>query len=250
MNDPQTVTPVEICRWANQPAAGDDAPVYVEDTPDRPLAALAACQVVLPIGGLERARLLLSAGCPTVFIGAAALADASIVGHLAKEFGSARLGVFVRTRRMSVSWTIDRVSNADFKCITPSLCEPSWEILDGQGAPTGTLAGWWLAEMARLGAGNILIHTAIDDDQDLNICATLIEKLGERTLISLAESDTCPLRALVELAGVRRFVLPPNRFADDPEVIALRDAARPPTPAIAAAADGLTEQPAAEGAFA
>lgn len=231
MSHPET-TPVEICCWANAKAAGSAAPVFVVDKLERPLDELSGCHVVMPIGSLDRGRLLLSHDFPTVFIGAAALADASIIDTLAKEFGSERLGVFVRTQRMKVSWAIDRVSNADFKFVAPSICEPCWEILDGQGAPTGTLARWWLQEMAKRGAGKFLVHTAIDDDHDLNICATLIEQLGDQTLISLAEGDTCPLQALVDLAGVRRFVLSPRRFNGDAEVIAMRESAPTSAPPI------------------
>ena len=106
----------------------------------------------MPDGDGAHARALLLAGAPCVFIGEAALRDSALVEALVAEFGSKRIGLYVPVRRMQVNWSMDAVSNADFRVMTPSVCEPCWEILRADGSRSGTHAGWWIGEMFRLGA--------------------------------------------------------------------------------------------------
>lgn len=94
---------------------------------------------------------------------------------------------------MSVSWSLDRVSNADFKCLTPSLPQPAWEVLTSAGVGTGTLADWWIGQMRTLGAGTVLVSLTHAEDADLAICAGLVEDCGET--LWLAPPDECAVPA-------------------------------------------------------
>lgn len=164
--------------------------------------------VVMVQGPEARARELLQAGVPRVFLGEAALKDASAVGRLAAEFGVARIGVYAAARRMNVNWGLDTVSNADFRFMMPSRCEPCWEILGPSGSPTGTELGWWIGEMYKLGASAALVRADVLDDGDLNLLAVLAARHGERLWFGPLD-DTAPrLEDWIDLAGVRRLALP------------------------------------------
>jgi hypothetical protein len=110
--------------------------------------------------------------------------DSGAIGRLAAEYGSKRIGIYVPAKRMEVSWAIDTLSNADFKFMRPSVCEPCWEILDGAGERTGTHAAWWIGEMLSSGASSAFVRVEMEDDADLNICAALVERFGERLWLS------------------------------------------------------------------
>ena len=139
---------------------------------------------LLPSEPLSRARELLATVPGRIYLGHAALVDGAAVGRLAAEFGSERIGIYVPARRMEVSWAIDTLSNADFKFMRPSVCEPCWEILDGAGGRTGTHAAWWIGEMLSSGASSAFVRVEMEDDADLNICAGLVERFGERVWLS------------------------------------------------------------------
>ena len=72
---------------------------------------------------------------------------------------------------MAVSWSFDTVSNADFRVVTPSLCEPGWEIVRADGSATGIRVDWWLGEMKKRGIATVLVQVDVLDDTDLNLCA-------------------------------------------------------------------------------
>lgn len=151
----------------------------VFDAPGVESVARACAGIVVAHGAERRADTLLTAGARRVFIGEAAVRDSETVGRLCAAHGGERIGIFATVRRQSVSWAFDTSSNADFKTVTPSRCEPAWEVLMADGTSTGALAPWWLTAMRELGATQFLVQAAIDDDVDLNLCADLVERLGD-----------------------------------------------------------------------
>lgn len=142
--------------------------------------SLARAGVVLGAESEAIATSLLAAGISKVFVGEAALRDAGVVDRLLKRFGAARLGLHVPVQRQAMNWSFDTVSNADFRVVTPSRCEPAWEVLRASGEPSGTLANGWLDEMLRRGVQSVLLRANIRDDTDLNLCAGMVETLGNK----------------------------------------------------------------------
>jgi hypothetical protein len=136
--------------------------------------------IVLPDQDEAVARGFLEMEAPCVYLGAAALRDSGIVERLARAYGPQRVGVFLPVARMEVSWSLETQSNADFKTLAPSHCEPAWEILGNDGGRTGTLVQWWLAAMFERGASSAIIRVDIHDDTDLNLCADLVERFGDK----------------------------------------------------------------------
>lgn len=176
--------------------------------------------IVLPAGDEIRAATLLAAGAPRIFIGEAALLDSTVVDRLVAAHGGERIGIYAPARRQTVSWSFETVSNADFKTVTPSHCQPDWEVLRADGSGTGTLVAWWLKTMGELGAGAFLVRADINDDTDLNICAGLVEDLGESLWIGPL-ADTAPkLAEWVEFGQCRRLALP-DELAHRDNVLAL-----------------------------
>lgn len=178
--------------------------------------------VILPREGRERARALLAGGTPRVLLGEAALRDSTIVPALAAEFGTDRVGVYCPAQRMQVSWVMDTVSNADFRTMRPSVCEPCWEILKADGTPTGTLLGWWLGQMFERGAGLALVRADIADDADLNICAGLVEQCGPRLWLGPRQGSAPNLADWVRYGQARQLVLPAALYESHPDILAWR----------------------------
>ena len=172
-----------------------------------------ASAVLLPTEPLSRARELLAATSARIYLGHAALADSACVGRLAAQFGSARIGVYVPAKRMEVSWAIDTLSNADFKFMRPSVCEPCWEVLDASGERTGTHAAWWIGEMLAAGASSALVRVAMEDDADLNICAGLVERFGARIWVNPRDCSDAELTRWVQEGKVRQLALTADDFA-------------------------------------
>lgn len=214
---------LQVCCLAATPAEieGDEAPL-VFDAPglETQLAGLAG--VVLATGSEARAAALLDAGAARVYVGEAALLDSGAVERLVGRYGGERLGVYVPTRRMAVNWAFETVSNADFKVVAPSLCEPAWEILRADGTGTGTLAGWWIGEMAARGVQSVLLQADICDD-DLNLCAGLVETYGERICFAPPDGSRPALGEWVSYGQVRNIALPPEHYRE-------RDVLLPPEP--------------------
>ena len=177
-----------------------------------------------PEGGEAGIRAILDAGAQHVFIGEDALLDGALVGKLVTEYGSGRIGLHVPVRRMQVSWSMDIDSNADFRVMTPSVCEPCWEILRADGTRSGTHAGWWLGEMFRLGASQALIRVDIEDDADLNILAGLTERWGERLWLAPLADPAPDLEAWVALGRAVRLAVPDAIYQNSPYLTALRSA--------------------------
>ncbi|GAB4443167.1 MAG: hypothetical protein OHK0026_09760 [Rhodocyclaceae bacterium] len=193
-----------------------------------PADRAADCTVLLPSEGEERARELLGQGHAAVLLGDAALRDAELVARLAAEFGSERTGVLVPVKRMQVSWVMDAVSNADFRFMHPSICEPCWEILTSGGQRTGTLASWWMARMFERGAGLALLRADIGDDIDLNLCASLVEEFGDRLWLSPLTEAEPALEDWVRWGHAPRLALPQALYDSNGAVLAWRDAAAAP----------------------
>lgn len=160
-----------------------------------------------------------------VFIGDAALDDSTLIERLVAEFGDQRIGVWLDTAPMSVSWALETQSNADFRTVTPSMPEPCWEILASHGERTGTRADWWIGEMLARGACAALVRADLDRqgaqrDRDLNICAGLAERYGERFWLTPANASACDLADWVCYGHASRFVLPadwPGSGLPEPE---------------------------------
>lgn len=206
------------------PAPGAE-PAFVFDRPDVPADPTCVCGVILPAAGESRAHELLAGGVARVFLGEAALRDSSVVERLAGEFGAERIGVYVPAKRMAASWSLDAVSNADFKVMTPSVCEPCWEILMADGSRTGTIAGWWIGQLFKLGASAALVRVDIREDIDLNLCAGLVEQCGERLWIGPLEDEDSRFAEWVALGHATQLAVPDELFDRDEQPAALRGAA-------------------------
>ena len=189
-----------------------------------PVAVRRLSEMLPPEGGEARIRAILDAGARHIFIGEDALLDAALVEKLAAEYGSGRIGLHVPVRRMLVNWSMDSDSNADFRVMTPSLCEPCWEILRADGSRSGTHAGWWLGEMFGRGASQALIQVDLADDADLNILAGLTERWRERLWLAPLNDPAPDLQAWVDLGGATRLAVPEAIYQNSPYLTALRSA--------------------------
>lgn len=191
----------------------DEAAIFGEDDLilDAPGAESIASKcggIILADGDEQRATTLLISGAERIFIGEAALRDNQVVTRLCAAHGANRIGVFAPVRRQAVSWGFETTSNADFKTVTPSYCEPTWEILLADGTPTGALALWWLTTMRELGATQFVVRTTISDDADLNLCADLIERLGGSLWLTPAADNSVPLADWIQYGQARQLALP------------------------------------------
>ena len=186
-----------------------------------PVAVHRLSEMLPPVGGEAGIRAILDAGAQLVFIGEDALLDGTLVERLASEYGSGRIGLHVPVRRMLVNWSMDCDSNADFRVMTPSVCEPCWEILRADGSRSGTHAGWWLGEMFRLGASQALIQVDMADDTDLNILAGLTERWGDRLWLAPLTDPAPDFSAWVELGGARQLAASEAVIQNHPYLTAL-----------------------------
>ncbi|MDD5029472.1 MAG: HisA/HisF-related TIM barrel protein [Rhodoferax sp.] len=165
-------------------------------------------QVVLAGESEAAATSLLQAGAKKVLLGEAALFDSSMVTRLVQAFGSARIGLHVPVQRQSVSWSFETESNADFSVVTPSLCEPVWEVLKASGEPSGVRAANWVNAMLQHGVSSILLRADMTDDADLNLCAGLVETVGDKLWVAPL-TDTPPVLAdWIEFGQVSQLALP------------------------------------------
>lgn len=168
----------------------------VFDAPGAEDIASRCAGIVLESGDEMRATTLLAAGVPVVYLGETVLHDSTVIDRLVAAHGGSRIGIYAPTRRMEVTWSLDTVSNADFRTMTPSICEPSWEVLQANGSATGTIAQWWLKALSSRGVENFLVAAEVADDTDLNIMAGLVEEFGDK--LWMAPRGNLPLRPLSE----------------------------------------------------
>lgn len=202
---------VQFCCLAKHP--GEVLPVvptFLHYTPRLPTMAhaLARAHVVLGAESEVTAAALLDGGAHRVFIGEAALRDGDVVGRLLKRFGPARIGLHVPVRRQSVSWSFETESNADFSVVTPSLCEPTWEVLHANGESSGVRAAAWMEAMQQLGVQTILMRADICDDTDLNLCAGAVETLGDKLWISPLHDAAPPIADWIRFGQATQIALP------------------------------------------
>jgi len=165
-------------------------------------------QVVLSGESEAMATSLLNAGAKKVFLGEAALMDSTVVTRMVHKFGSARIGLHVPVQRQAVSWSFDTKSNEDFNVVTPSLCEPVWEVLKANGEPTGVRAANWISAMLQHGAGTVLLRADICDDTDLNLCAGLVETLGDKLWVAPLTDAVPPIADWINFGQVTQLALP------------------------------------------
>lgn len=222
---PVAAPPVIVRCIAAELPTPDIEPAFLFDGPALPHDLAAVCGVLLLSEREARARELLARGCPRVYVGEAALLDSGVIERLARDFGPQRVGVYVPAKRMGVNWSLDPVSNADFKVMTPSMCEPCWEVLTADGRRTGTIASWWIGEMLRRGAAAALVRADIRDDADLNICAALAEQCGARLWIGPLEDEDARFAEWVTLARVTQLAVPEASYHANEQLLALRGAA-------------------------
>ena len=200
-------THLTIRRWTAAKNAPFAEPVFLMVTENLP-TALTNATVVLPHQALEHAERCFAAGAAQVLLADAALLDSAQIGAMAQRFGSGRAGVWLPAKRMEVRWEMDTASNADFKCMVPSVAKPSWEVLKSDLARTGTEAGWWIEQMIQLGAATVLVSADIDDEHDLNICADLVERFGTKLWVSPLSERAHDLAPWIESAKVTQLALP------------------------------------------
>ena len=116
--------------------AGDDklseGMRFMRDGNELP-ASLEHLTIVLERGTEARAVELLTLGAERVLLADAALQDSGAVGRLVQQYGAERIGVWLPVKKRDVSWTLDCVSNADFRCLTPSVGKAGWEVLMSDG---------------------------------------------------------------------------------------------------------------------
>jgi len=171
-------------------------------------SSVMGAQVLLTDQPESMANALLNAGASRVYLGEQALFDSSVVTRLVDQFGAERVGLQVPVQRQSVSWSFETESNADFNVVTPSLCEPVWEVLRATGESSGVRAEKWLNAMLRHGISSVLVRADIRDDADLNLCAGMVESLGEKLWVAPLNDPAPPLADWVAFGQVRQLVLP------------------------------------------
>lgn len=203
-----------VRRWLTWDGSTDlGADDFVCDGPGVEAVAALCAGVILSGDDEQRAATLLAAGADCVFVGEAALLDSTVVDRLVAAHGAERIGIYAPLGRQSVSWSFETVSNADFKTVTPSHCEPAWEVLRADGSGTGTLASWWLKAVRELGASRFLVRVDIRDDIDLNLCAGLVEDLGDALWIGPLQDPAPALADWIDYGQCRQLALPAATYA-------------------------------------
>ncbi len=216
-------SPVAFARWGASEAGVNGAWFALDD--ETLPASLQHCNVVLENGTEARAEALLERGAKCVLLADAAMLDSTVVSRLVQRYGTERIGVALVTRKRQVSWSLDTVSNADFRCLTPSVGKPGWEIVMSAGTATGTDAEWWLGEMLALGASMALIRADIQDD-DLNLCAGLVENHGNKLWFSPWQYPDADLEPWVRYGQIRQLLLPTPNIRDEKEMARILAAAQ------------------------
>lgn len=212
-----------FAQWAAPDEASAEGVRFVRDGAALPLS-LQHLNVVLENGTEARASELLECGAARVMLADVALLDSTAVSRLAQQYGSGRIGISLLAKKRYVSWTLDTVSNEDFNCVTPSYGKAGWEIVMSDGSATGTDVEWWLDEMLALGASMALICADIQDD-DLNICAGLMEAHSNKLWFSPWQQSDADLEPWVRYGQIRQLLLPAPNTRDESEMARIRTAA-------------------------
>ncbi len=213
---------LSFARWGDSGDLATDVLRFVRDGEAIP-AALQGLIIVLEKGGEMRARELLERGAARVLLADAAMLDSTLVSRLSQEYGTHRIGVSILAAKRHISWSLDTVSNADFRCLTPSVGKAGWEIVMSDGIATGTDTEWWLGQMFSLGASVALIRADIEDD-DLNLCAGLMESYGNKLWFSPWQHPDADFEPWVRYGQIRQLLLPTPNNRDEAEMARIRAA--------------------------
>lgn len=214
---------LKLARWVTADETSAPGLCFMGDCADLPVSLANRC-VVLADGSEERASELLDCGAAKVILGDLALLDSTAVQRLVEQYGGERIGVWLRAVKKHVTWSIDYISNEDFNCLTPSVGAPGWELVKSDGSPTGADAQWWLKQMLGLGASVALVSVDMQDD-DLNICAGIIEDFGDKVWFAPWQQADADLEPWVCYGQVRQLVLPANCQRDETELARIGAAA-------------------------
>jgi hypothetical protein len=220
---PEQSFPLMFAHWSSDGSAVAES-CFILDDPKSLSGSTRGHTVVLPVGDETRAHQLLAQGVARVLIGDAALLDGTLIRRLVEQYGGERIGVAVIARKHNVTWTLDMVSNADFRCLTPSYGKRGWELLLSRGDGTGADAEWWLGEMLGCGASAGLVQIDMQDD-DLNICAGLMESHGKKLWFTPWQQPDADLEPWVRYGQVRQILLPEPNSRDAHEMARIRAAA-------------------------
>jgi hypothetical protein len=199
--------PLQLARWVRAGAPAVDGPLFMRDDGSLP-NRLTMTSLVLEKSGIARARLRLSAGARQVLLGDAALEEPGIVGAAVREFGAARVGAWLTARRAHVSWSLDSVSNGDFKCVVPSNPQARWDVVRSDGEPAGVDVERCIERVLVQGARTVLVGIDLQDDRDLDLCAGLVERFGSHLWLTPLHDLSADLTPWVEWGQVRQLVLP------------------------------------------
>lgn len=224
---------VQFCCLAKHPGeVMPIVPTLLRCTPRLPTMphVVAGAQIILDAQSQAEAGTLLRMGAARVFVGEAALFDAQVVERLVQRWGSARIGISVPVRRQVVSWSFETESNEDFSVVTPSLCEPTWEVLCADGESSGTRATAWVDSMLGMGASSVLLRADIADDADLNLCASMVETLGSKLWVSPLHDASAPIEDWIRYGQATQIALPVHLYQKRHSFLPRKSNADSPTP--------------------
>lgn len=218
--DPLTDSPQppQTAYWRTLADAPFTETVFINSV-GSPLAAgidLSHVTVVLPQGGEAEARDWLGSGAARVLFADAAISDTGFIRRMVAALGADKVGVWLPVKRMGVKWVLDKTSNADFSCMTPSVGKPAWEVLHSNHARTGIDADWWARQMRQQGASCILVSTDYSDAHDHNIAAEMVEKCAGTLWFSPLGQTTVEWEqeSWQRYGNASQFVLPPEAEAE------------------------------------
>ena len=208
---------LKLARWVKAQEEPVADVCFVEDGADLP-ESLMQLNVAMGAGGEAHAVDLLARGAGRVLLGELALTDSAAVERLVAQHGGERVGVWVRAARSVGSWTLDaEAPSAGFKCMLPSMGVAGWDVLRSDGTSTGTDAEWWIGQMLERGVSLVLVSNDLQDE-DMNICATLVLNHGDKLWFSTRLDPDADLEPWVRWGQVRQMVLPTPNTRDELEI--------------------------------
>jgi Histidine biosynthesis protein len=211
------ISTLKLARWVKAEELPVGGECFVEDGPDLP-ESLAQLNVSMGVGSEARAVELLARGAARVLLGELALIDNEAVERLVAEYGGERIGIWVRSTRSVSSWTLDaEAPSAGFKCMLPSMGVAGWDVLMCDGTSTGIDAEWWVGQMIERGVSLVLVSNDLQDE-DMNICATLVLNHGDKLWFSTRLNPDVDLELWVRWGQVRQIVLPTPNTRDETEL--------------------------------
>ena len=87
------------------------------------------------------------------------------------------------------------------------------------GSSTNTDAEWWIGQMLEMGVSMALVSIDLQDE-DMNICATLVLNHGDKLWFSTRLDPNADLEPWVRWGQVRQLVLPTPNIRDEAEMAA------------------------------